>query len=86
MAVSQEAMTLLEMSLDVMLRNMLIRLQVPSGSGYLVMPSPGTLPDLLLVKSKIIFSGSSGSVEVTIMVLMCCHHGFLVCSLVHICQ
>ena len=55
---------------------MLIHLQVPLGFGYLVMPSQAIRLDLLLEKSKTIFSGFSGSVLVP--VYYCCHHRHLV--------
>ena len=55
---------------------MLIHLQALLGFGCLGMHSLGTLLGLLLVKNKITFSGSSGSVLVTLF--YCCYHGFLV--------
>lgn len=61
LAVSQNFVAFLQM---LMLRNMLIRLRVPLASGCLVMLFLVILPGLLLVKSKIMFSGFSGSVEI----------------------
>ena len=75
MAVSQKAQNVV-IIIGMLIRNMLIHLQVPLGFGCLVTPSQATRRGLLLGKSKIIFSGFSGSVLVT--VYYCCYHGYLV--------
>ena len=64
MAVSQGVVIPLEFSLGTMLRNMWTHLQAPLASGCSVMRSLAILLDLSSVKNKIIFFGSSGSVEV----------------------
>ena len=66
MAVSQGVMTLLQISLSTLFRNMWTHLQAQLASGCLVMRSLAILLDLLSVKSKIISSGSSGSVEMVV--------------------
>lgn len=82
LAVSQGAVIPLKFSLGVMFRNTWTHLQAQLASGCLVMRSLAILLDLSLVKSKIIFSGSSGLVTS----VQYCHHDFFVCYLVHICQ